>query len=295
MSQSPQDILSALDKELAKFKWCGPPSDLSHLQDPNHLSVFKQLGDFEQVISQWVFEKVKGLIQKHGLTEFQFCSVGCEDASLDLVILQKLAKALPDMKFKYTGINGDECEVAEETLSELGPNFQVELVVRDYEELTKDGLQPFDFILMANCTYHASSLELMLSGATRLLKPNTGELVIVSSRRQSIDELITRFYSHQRTYELYTAETVIATLDKLGIRYTQAHETVTFDLTQQFWGKFESEEALMVLDHLVFTRLQDYPPRVAELCVEFLEKISTSDGSRRIVTTTSDLIVVHRK
>ena len=99
MSRSPKDILADLDKELAEFKWCGPPSDLSHLQDPNHLSEFKQLGDFEQVISQWVFEKVKDLIQKRGLSKFQICSIGCEDASLDLVILQKLAKAIPDVNF----------------------------------------------------------------------------------------------------------------------------------------------------------------------------------------------------
>ena len=107
-------------------------------------------------------------------------------------------------------------------------------------------------------------LEPMLSGAAQLLKPDTGELVIVSSSRQSIDELITRFYSHQRTYELYTAETVLSTLDKLGVKYTVGHETVTFDLTQQFQGNFQSEKALMVLDHLVFTRLQDYPPQVAK-------------------------------
>ncbi len=186
-----------------------------------------------------------------------------------------MSKALPDQNFKYTGITADEqaCEVAEETLElgNLGPNVQVELLERDYEELTNDGLQSYDFILMANCTYHASALDPMLTGATQLLKPGTGELVILSSSRQSLYELITRFYSHQRTYDLYTAETVTAALGKLGIKYKVEHETTTFDLTQQFAEGFSSEEAALILDHLVFTKLQDYAPQFAKLCVEVSE------------------------
>ncbi len=75
------------------------------------------------------------------------------------------------------------------------------------------------------------------------MKPGTGELVIISSSRQSLYELITRFYSHQRTYELYTAETVTATLEKLGIKYKVEHETTSIDLAQQFSEGFSSEKA----------------------------------------------------
>ena len=82
---------------------------------------------------------------------------------------------------------------------------------------------------MANCTYHASALDPMLTGATQLLKPGIGELVIISSSRQSLYELITRFYSHQRTYELYTAETVTAALGKLGINYKVEQDTTAID------------------------------------------------------------------
>ncbi len=34
----------------------------------------------------------------------------------------------------------------------------MELLERDYEELTNEGLLPFDFILMANRTYYASAI-----------------------------------------------------------------------------------------------------------------------------------------
>ena len=145
---------------------------------------------------------------------------------------------------------------------------------------------------MANCTYHASALDPMLTGATQLLKPGTGELVIISSSRQSLYDLITRFYSHQRTYELYTAETVTAALKKLGIKYKVEHETTTIDLTQQFAEGFLSEEAALILDHLVFTRLQDYAPEVAKLCVEFLRSISITNRAKTVVTSVSDMIVI---
>ena len=292
--RSPKVILADLDKALSETKWCGPPSDISHLNDPEHLAKFKELGNFEQVISNWVVGKVKELIRVSGQNEFSICSVGCEDGALDLIILQELSKALPVEKFKYTGINVDEqvCEIAEETLQDVGPNIDVELLVRDYEELTEDGLQPFDLILMANCTYHASSLEPMLTGATRLLKPKTGELVIISSSRQSFEELITCFWFHQRKHELNTAEMVTAALDKLGIKYSVSQETVTFDLTEQFGDRFESDSSVLTLDHLVFTRLHDYPPQVASLCVEFLEALSMTNDSVKVVTSVSDLIVV---
>ncbi len=46
--------------------------------------------------------------------------------------------------FKYTSITADEqaCEVAKETLElgNLGSNVQMELLERDHEELTNDGL-----------------------------------------------------------------------------------------------------------------------------------------------------------
>ncbi len=69
-NRSPKDILADLDKELARVKWCGPPSNLSHLHDPGHLSFFKQLGNFEEVISQWIAERIKGLAQKQGQEEY---------------------------------------------------------------------------------------------------------------------------------------------------------------------------------------------------------------------------------
>ncbi len=68
------------------------------------------------------------------------------------------------------------------------------------------------------------------------------------------------------------------------------HETTTFDLTQQFSEGFLTEEASLILDHLVFTKLQDYAPEVAKLCVEFMRSVSTTNRGKRVVTSVSDMI-----
>ena len=101
-NRSPNDILADLDKELAGVKWCGPPSDLSHLHDPGHLSLFKQFRNFE---ANGLPKEISACSKTRTRRVSDLYSIGCEGASLDSVILQKLSKALPDKMFKYTGIS----------------------------------------------------------------------------------------------------------------------------------------------------------------------------------------------
>ena len=230
---------------------------MTHLHDPQHFETFKHLGNSETVISQKIVEKAKLLIDSIGTTkEFRICSVGCEDGSLDKLVLTELSKAFPSIKFHYTGIEADEqvCEVAEDRLEDVANNVEIEIATKDYEELSKDDFAAFDLMLMVNCTYYASSLEELLKGAVQLLKPSSGKLIIISTSRQSFEELITRFWSHQRKHDLHTSESVTETLGKLGIKYTVDKAPVTFDLTECFAEDFDSSSSSLILDHLVFTR-----------------------------------------
>ena len=248
--------LSELDGVLRQTKWLGPPSDMSHLHDPQHLEAFKHLGNSEVVISQKIVEKAKVLIESaEDLKDFRICSVGCEDGSLDKLVLSELSKGFSSITFHYMDIEMDEqvCDTAEANLSSVATNVKVEFVTKDYEELSRDDFAPFDLMLMVNCTYYASSLEQLLKGAVHLLKPS-GQLIIISTSRQSFEELITRFWSHQRKHDLYTSESVTETLTKLGIKYTVDKAPVTFDLTKCFDEDFSSTSSSLILDHLVFTR-----------------------------------------
>ena len=301
-ARDPKIILEDLDKELGKLNWQGPPSDLSHLSDPDHLTSFQKMGNYKDVISKWLVQKAKELLKlnKESMEKFRICSIGCGDGSLDQWFLSDLAKLFPSTAFHYMGTDADDqtCEVAESKLKDLAPNIEVKVVVKDYQEFEDDDIAtPFDLVIMVNsiCAYYTTSLEPLLKGIMRLLKP-TGELVIISSSRQSFDELVARFWLHQQNQELQSTEFVTKALDELDVKYNIHKEPLIFDLSKCFSDMFETPHSQKILDHLVLTRLKDYPPEVSELCTEYLKAIAEPGKPEKYsVVSTSDMIVVGGK
>ena len=290
-----QDILRRLDGVLHTIQWKGPPSDTSHLNNPSHLASFKELGNHEELTSRRIISYAlshgQGVLGSNGTT-LRICSIGCEDGSLDKVILE----GLKERKVEYVGLETDEtlCESTTEKLGMISSNIAVNTRVVDYEEddLLELKLEAFDLIWMVNCTYYADQLGPLIQGATKLLKPS-GVLLIISSSKQSIDQLITRFWSHQRPgHPLHTTETVLEVLSQLGLSHTVSREPVSFNLTSPLSENFQSPESLMLLDHLVFCRLSDYPPEVLQLVVEFLRTIAQTNGSQTTVSSVSDMIAI---
>lgn len=146
---------------------------------------------------------------------------------------------------------------------------------------------------MVNCTYYAASLTQLVQGVMGLLKPS-GILLIISSSKQSLEELVTRFWFHQRRDPLNTTESVINTLTHLKVPHQVYREPVTFDLTAQLRDGFKSAGSELVLDHLVFCRLIDYPPEVKKLVIEFLFSIAEVSETSSKVASLSDLIYISR-
>ena len=288
-----EEILSSLDSILAGIKWKGPPSDTSHLANPVHLASFKTLGNHEEVTSARII--AAALQHAKGVnTTLRVCSFGCEDGALDRIILE----GLRDIKVEYLGMEADEqmCEAAMDKLADISPNIKVSTKVVDYEELDEEEvksltIEPFDLIWMVNCTYYASSLTPLIHGAIQLLKPS-GKMLIISSSMQSFEQLITRFWSHQRNHHLHTSESVIGELTNLQLTHHISREPVTFNLTQQFRDEFKSPASGTVLDHLVYCRLSDYPSEVTALVTEFLQAIAQTNSTGIIISSMSDMITV---
>lgn len=297
-SNSEQEILKKLDSVLASIQWKGPPSDISHLNCPSHLATFKELGNHEEVTSRRLIAHALGHAQRVVDDDvkdvLRICSIGCEDGSLDKNILE----GLKEVKVEYMGLETDEqaCEAAMEKLGQISPSISVSTAVVDYEEedLMDLNLGTFDLIWMINCTYYAQQLAPLIQGATRLLKP-TGKLVIISSSKQSIDQLITRFWCHQRPeHPLHTTESVVEVLSQLSLPHTINKEAVSFNLTVPLKEQFRSHQSSLLLDHLVYCRLADYPPEVGQLVVQFLQSIAhtNSDVSQTVVSSMSDMITI---
>ena len=295
---SVQSTLKTLDERLADTNWKGPPSDLSHLAEAAHLESFKCLGKCEETISKWIVGKANQLINGEAHSEFRVCSIGCTDGTFDCLFMEEVAKKHPSLTIQYTGIDADDqaCELAEEKVGSLASNITAEAVSEDYQELRKEDFSPFDLIVMVNpqlgCIYDGTEVEPILSGAVQLVKPK-GELVIVSSSRQSFNELIARFWKHQRNHDLYTTEFITKALQKMAIKYKVFQEPLSFDLTQCFMEKFETLSSQNILDHLMFVRLADYHPDISQLCVDYLEAIAQEKPEKYLVTSLCDMIVIN--
>ncbi len=293
-TRSAKDILQQLDKALAESCWKGPPSDLSHLSEPDHLEDFKQLANYEQTISKCISEKASQLVEAKSLNTLRVCSIGCADGTFDTLCLEDISRKHPTLCIHYVGINADEQmhELAEETVHMIGGNITAELVTEDYHELKKENFSSFDLILMVNpqfsCIYDVSEVEPLMKVVLGMLKPN-GQVVVISSSCQSFNELITRLWKHQRKHDLCTTEFLTSALQKMGCKYAMEQEPLNFDLSRCVDDKFKSAYGKLILDHLVLARLEEFDPRVSQLCVDYLTSIAQENG---VIVSLCDVIVV---
>ena len=296
-SENEREILKRLDSVMAGIQWKGPPSDLSHLNSQSHLAAFKELGNQEEVTSSRLIacalRHAEAKVVEAG-DSLRICSIGCEDGTMDKIILE----GLKGIKIDYVVLEGDEqvCESAIEKLTGISPSIAVSAKVVDYEEEDMVGLDlgAFDLIWMINCTYYTQHLSSLILRATHLLKP-TGELIIISSSKQSIDQLITRFWCHQRPeLPLNTTESVLEVLSELVLPHTISRKPVSLNLTAPLKEKFQTPQSLLLLDHLVYCRLTDYPPEVSQLVIQFLQNIAQTDADKSldVVSSLSDMITV---
>ena len=118
-------------------------------------------------------------------------------------------------------------------------------------------LGTFNCVLMVSCLCCSMAPEATLKAALELVKPE-GELIMVSSSRQSVDELIARFWKHQRHYDLFSTENVKDMLQNIGMKYSMSQLPVTFDLSQCFIENCESVNSRRILDHIVQVNMDEY-------------------------------------
>ena len=289
---SPEELLQELDRLLGETSWKGPPSDLSHLtSNQQHLQLFQ-----EKVLGGGHQESVASCIASHleralGTREtFRLCSVGCGDGKLDRRMLSKLVSAHPGLDIEYTGVGLCEqgCEEVMGEMEGVGERVKVRAVARDYSELTRDEVGSFHCVLMVSCLCYSVAPDTTLQAVLGLLETG-GHLIILSSSCHSIDHLISRFWRHQRHYDLCTTEDAAAILKKMGREYSMTQLPVTFDLSSCIGDQFSSGQSKLVLDHLMQVNMDEYNPAIRELVGKYLQTIA---GTSAKIDTASDIVVI---
>ena len=240
-------------------------------------------------MAQWLTKQAEKVIETLGQGTLHVCSVGCGDGKLDKEILASLSAAHPALTIEYVGVGLCEqvCEEVAREMEGVGDNVVVQVIARDYSELSKEEVGMFNCVLMVNCLCYSSAPDVTLEAVLQLLEP-AGELIIVSSSRHSVDELIGRFWKHQRHYDLCTTEDVVDMLQKSGRKHSISQLPVTFDLSSCIKDGFECKESKLVLDHMMQVNMEEYSPAIRELVVKYLVNIS-AEGS---VKTMSDVIAI---
>ena len=293
---SPQELLTKLDQLLEETSWKGPPSDLSHLTaDPEHLQLFQEVvlgGGHQDSMAECLAAQVEKTLETVGREgPFRLCSVGCGDGRLDRKILARLVTSHPGLDLEYVGVGLCE-QGCEEVLGEMegvGEGVKVTTVARDYSELSREDVGSFHCVLMVSCLCYSVAPEATLQAVLGLLE-SKGQLVIVSSSRQSIDQLIGRFWKHQRHYDLCTTEDAMAILKKMGRSYSMLELPVTFDLSICLQDQFQSQQSKLVLDHLMQVNMEEYSPAIREIVGNYLKNIA---GTCAKLESVSDVIIVH--
>ena len=118
-------------------------------------------GAYNKTVPDCVLKEVRKTVEMaQDKSTFRICSVGCEDGSLNKQILTELAVSNPSLEIQYIGVGLCEqgCEEVEGELEELAENIIVQVVAKDYAELSKEELGMFDYVLMVSCLCYSKLL-----------------------------------------------------------------------------------------------------------------------------------------
>ena len=86
--------------------------------------------------------------------------------------------------------------------------------------------------------------------------------------------LYRRFWLHEHQWPLKFSDSVIESLATLGEKYTVELVEGFTDLTDCFKNDFKEPRHKYVLDFATHTRMDRYPPDVAQTCIDYLSSVA---------------------
>ena len=120
---------------------------------------------------------------------------------------------------------------------------------------------------------------------------HTGHMIIIIVESQSANsQLYQLFWHHEHKWPLNMSNSVLESLNTLGIKHKMEVIAGEIDLTESFKDDFTKSHQKYILDFLTHTETDRYPPAVAQTCIDYLSSISKGKPEQYKVPRTTAII-----
>ena len=110
-------------------------------------------------------------------------------------------------------------------------------------------------------------------------------LIVIAQSHSPSSELYWRFWLHEHKWPLQFSDSVIESLNTLGEEYEMELVEAYNDLTDCFKNDFKGSSDKYILDFLAHTRMDCYPPAVAQTCIDYLSSVAKGKPEQYKVTS----------
>ena len=116
-------------------------------------------------------------------------------------------------------------------------------------------------------------------------------LIVLTKPRSPNSELYRRFWLHEHKWPLKFSDSVVESLATLGEKYTVELVEGFTDLTDCFKNDFKEPRHKYVLDFATHTRMDRYPPDVAQTCIDYLSSVAVGKPELYKIPRTTAIIM----
>ena len=255
------------------------PKSYGDWNDPDYTEEFIEYLECEREVAESVRkylstricqlqERITGIRDR----PLRICSVGCGHGVSDKKYLTEVAEMLPQVVIQYVGvdINAGSCSLARKNLT----NLPYETTIINANILDIDAKSPpiseqFDLVLLAHTTYYFDKLEPLFERLTSITRPG-GEIQIIVDAGSPEWKLAHLFFGREMKFPFRNAAVLFEELNKLGVKYTEVVLPGELNMAPYVEERFSSRSGKNILNFICHTKLEQYPPEVTALCIEYL-------------------------
>ena len=116
-------------------------------------------------------------------------------------------------------------------------------------------------------------------------------ILIATPDYPGLPKIMCHFWLHEHGWPLKLSDSVTDNLDALGVEYKTESIYAEMDCTDSFRDEFQKPYQKALLDFMIHTKLERYPPEISQLCIEYLASVAIGKPKQYIIQFSSAFIV----